>query len=43
MRNLKERVYGISYLFSDTPEVKTVSQNGVITYNPLLVYIEDEE
>lgn len=42
MRDLKERVYGISYLFSDTPEVKTVSQNGVITYNPLLVYMEDE-
>lgn len=42
MNNLKERVYGISYLFSDTPEVKDVSENDIITYNPLLIYGDEE-
>lgn len=41
MSVLKERVYGISYLFSDTPEVKIVSESDIITYNPLLVYAEE--
>lgn len=35
---MAEIIYGISYLFSDTPEVKAVSEKGIITYNPLLVY-----
>lgn len=42
MKNLKERVYGISYSFSDTPEVKVVSENDIITYNPLLIYGDEE-
>ncbi|MBD5549572.1 MAG: hypothetical protein HDQ96_00110 [Lachnospiraceae bacterium] len=43
MKDLEERIYGISYLFSDTPAVKAVSESGVITYNPLLVYAEEKE
>lgn len=38
MKSLQERVYGVSYLFSDTPEVKAVSESDIITYNPLLIY-----
>lgn len=37
----KEQVYGISYLFSTTPEAKTVSEDGIITYNPTLVYVNE--
>lgn len=35
---MQQRIYGISYLFSDTPEVKKVSEEEIIKYNPLLVY-----
>lgn len=42
MNDLKEYIYGISYLFSDTPGVKEVSETGSITYNPILIYGDEE-
>lgn len=38
-----EKIYGISYLFSETPEVKTVSEEGIIRYNPLLLYCNEKD
>lgn len=43
MKDLEERIYGISYLFSDTPSVKEVSERGCIAYRPLLVYGDQTE
>lgn len=42
MKNLEERVYGISYFFSNTPEIKVVSESDIITYNPILIYGDEE-
>lgn len=39
---MEERIYGVSYLFSETPEVKNVSESGIIKYDPLLIYTAGE-
>lgn len=40
---MKERCFGISYLFTPTPNAEEVAKKGEIIYNPLVVYKEEGE
>lgn len=40
---MKKRCFGISYLFTPTPDANEVANMGKITYNPVVVYAEDGE